>query len=70
MDLERFKKGLLHKDYDYVIDILKAYTERPDEHPIFVRSCCSILRAEVKRSEYHLKQIIQRTGKTYFNSSS
>ncbi|XP_018360746.1 PREDICTED: uncharacterized protein PF14_0093-like [Trachymyrmex cornetzi] len=61
VDLDRFKKGLLHHDYDYVINILKNYTEKQDESPLFVRSCCNILRTEVKRSEYHLRNIIRRT---------
>ncbi|XP_071626837.1 uncharacterized protein [Temnothorax longispinosus] len=61
VDLERFKKGLLHQDYDYVINILKNYSEMQDETTLFVRSCCSILRTEVKRSEYHLANIIRRT---------
>ncbi|XP_018352292.1 PREDICTED: uncharacterized protein LOC108754466 [Trachymyrmex septentrionalis] len=61
VDLDRFKKGLLHHDYDYVINILKNYTEKQDESPLFVHSCCNILRTEVKRSEYHLRNIIRRT---------
>ncbi|XP_071563681.1 uncharacterized protein [Temnothorax nylanderi] len=61
VDLERFKKGLIHHDYDYVINILKNYSEMQDETTLFVRSCCSILRTEVKRSEYHLANIIRRT---------
>jgi len=69
VDLDRFKKGLLHHDYDYVINILKNYAEKQDENPLFVRSCCNILRTEVKRSEYHLKNIIRRTGNKYFNNT-
>ncbi|EZA59675.1 hypothetical protein X777_16658 [Ooceraea biroi] len=69
-DLDRFKKGLTHKDYDYVIDILKSYMEKSGENSLFVRSCCTILRAEIKHSKYHLEQIIQRTGKLYFNTHS
>lgn len=68
VDLERFKKGLIYQDYDYVIHILKEYTEKQDETPLFVRSCYNILRREVKRSEYHLANIINRTGNTYFNT--
>lgn len=69
VDLERFKKGLLHHDYDYVISILKNYSEaKQDETSFFTRSCCSILRTEVKRSEYHLTNIIRRTGNKYFNT--
>jgi len=69
VDLDRFKKGLLHHDYDYVIDIFKNYTEKKqDENPLFVYSCCNILRTEIKRSEYHLKNIIRRTGNKYFNN--
>ncbi|KAL6262909.1 hypothetical protein P5V15_005698 [Pogonomyrmex californicus] len=61
VDLDRFKKGLEHKDYDYVIDILKKYVEKQNETPLFIRSCCNILRKEVTRSEYHLANIIRRT---------
>lgn len=69
MDLDRFKKGLLHQDYDYVIKIFKKYAEKQDESPLFVRSCCSILRTEVKRSEYHLANIMRRAGNKYFNTT-
>lgn len=68
VDLERFKKGLMHQDYDYVIDILKEYTEKQDEIPLFVHCCCTVLRAEVKRSEFHLANIIHLTGNKYFNT--
>lgn len=68
MDLDRFKKGLTHHDYDYVINILKSYAERQDETSLFVRSCCSMLRAEIKRSEYHVANIVRRTGNKYFNT--
>ncbi|GAB1862853.1 Chitin-binding type-2 domain-containing protein [Camponotus japonicus] len=43
MDLERFEKGLIHEDYNYVIDILKSYTEKR-ESELFVNKCCLILR--------------------------
>ncbi|XP_036138851.1 uncharacterized protein PF11_0213 isoform X1 [Monomorium pharaonis] len=68
VDLDRFKKGLSHQDYDYVIKILKKYAEK-DENTFFVHSCCKILRTEVKRSEYHLANIIRRTGNKYFNTT-
>lgn len=68
VDLHRFKKGLEHKDYDYVIDILKIYKEKKDENHFFIKSCCNILQTEVKRSEYHLANIIRRTGNKYINT--
>ncbi|XP_039314559.1 uncharacterized protein LOC105193856 isoform X2 [Solenopsis invicta] len=76
VDLDRFKKGLLHQDYDYVIEILKKYAEKQDENTLFIRSCCKILQTEVKRSEYHLANIVRRAvhmdifgvlGKILFN---
>lgn len=66
MDLERFKKGLIHNDYAYVINILKIYAE--DEDDLFVRCCCNILRKEIERSEKHLTNIIDLTGNKYFNT--
>ncbi|XP_025263596.1 uncharacterized protein LOC105259189 [Camponotus floridanus] len=59
MDLERFEKGLIHEDYNYIIDILKNYTEKR-ESELFVSKCCLILR-NIKRSEYHLKNILTLT---------
>ncbi|XP_067208947.1 putative histone-lysine N-methyltransferase 1 isoform X2 [Linepithema humile] len=64
MDLERLKKGLAHKDYDYVIDILKSYKEKEDENHFFIQSCCNIFRTEIKHSEYHVANIIRRTVQT------
>lgn len=68
MDLERFEKGLIHEDYNYVIDILKNYTEKR-ESELFVSKCCLILR-NIKRSEYHLKNILTLTGNQYFNKDT
>lgn len=68
MDLERLKKGLAHKDYDYVIDILKSYKEKEDENHFFIQSCCNIFRTEIKHSEYHVANIIRRTGNKYIDS--
>ncbi|XP_011149412.1 putative uncharacterized protein DDB_G0282133 isoform X3 [Harpegnathos saltator] len=62
VDLDRVKQGLKHQDYDYVIDILEEYTEKQDAN-LFVRSCCNMLRTEIKRSDHHLINIIQRTDK-------
>ncbi|XP_050448925.1 metacaspase-2-like isoform X3 [Cataglyphis hispanica] len=59
MDLERFEKGLIYEDYDYVIDILKSYTEKR-ESELFVSKCCLVLQ-NVKRSEYHFKNILRLT---------
>ncbi|XP_011701501.1 PREDICTED: protein PFC0760c-like isoform X2 [Wasmannia auropunctata] len=72
VDLDRFKKGLLHNDYDYVIKILRKYAEKEDdkqENTFFVRACCTILRTEVKRSDQHLKNIIRRTDKNIICTS-
>ncbi|XP_070170436.1 repetitive organellar protein-like [Polyergus mexicanus] len=59
MDLERFEKGLIYEDYDYVIDILKSYTKKR-ESELFVSKCCLILQ-KVKRSEYHFKNLLKLT---------
>ncbi|KAL0129526.1 hypothetical protein PUN28_001648 [Cardiocondyla obscurior] len=59
-DLDRFKRGLLHEDYNYVINILKFYAEKQDESPLFVRSCCKILQREIDRSAHHLKNIVSQ----------
>lgn len=67
VDLERFKKGLEHEDYSYVVSILQDYVEKQDER-WFVRACCNIFRTEVKRSDYHLTNIIQLTGKEMLES--
>ncbi|XP_011875751.1 PREDICTED: uncharacterized protein LOC105566399 isoform X2 [Vollenhovia emeryi] len=61
VDLEGFKKGLLHHDYDYVINMLKSYAEKQDDTPLYTRSCCKKLQTEIKRSEYHLANVIRRT---------
>lgn len=68
MDLERFEKGLIYEDYDYVIDILKSYTKKR-ESELFVSKCCLILQ-KVKRSEYHFKNILKLTGNQYFNKNT
>ncbi|XP_032691072.1 protein dopey homolog PFC0245c-like isoform X2 [Odontomachus brunneus] len=62
-DLERLKKGLEHEDYNYVIDILEEYAGKQDSN-LFVRACCNMLRTEIKRTDHHLINIIERTVQT------
>lgn len=67
IDLNRIKQGLEHQDYDYVIDVLQTYTEKSDKS-LHTCSCYNKLRKEIKRSEYHLANIIRLTGDKYFDN--
>lgn len=69
MNLERFEKGLMYEDYDYVIDILKSYNTKKRERELFVSKCSLVLR-KVKRSEFHLRNILRLTGNQYFNKNT
>ncbi|XP_014480408.1 PREDICTED: uncharacterized protein LOC106747425, partial [Dinoponera quadriceps] len=63
LDLKIVKRGLVHEDYDYIIQVLKRYTQKEDAN-YFIHSCCNMIRTEIKRSDHHLKNIIQRTVQT------
>lgn len=69
MDLDRFEKGLMFEDYDYIISVLKSYDTKKRERELFVNKCSVILR-KITRSEYHLRNILRRTGNQYFNKNT
>lgn len=70
MDLDRFKKGLKHNDYDYVRDIIESYTEQNGENHLFTGACTRILQAELGRSENHLAHVIRLAGNKNSNTNS
>lgn len=69
VDLDRFEKGVMYEDYDYIISVLKIYDTKKRERELFVSKCSVILR-KIERSEYHFKNILRRTGNQYFNNNT